>query len=117
MVMGVAGGSRPQILYFKLLILHTFLMFSSATPCHPPLPWSHCPGPHCPGPYARGITPGNHGAGECLPLIGEPDGRALGVSPFHVPITCSMPTWRVRDRRLELVAIRDGLLTLQHPNV
>jgi hypothetical protein len=32
---GVAGGSRPQILYFKLLILRTFLMFSSATPCYP----------------------------------------------------------------------------------
>ena len=53
MVIGVAGGSRPQILYFKPLILHTFLMFSPATPCHPPLLWSPLralPGPYKPGP-------------------------------------------------------------------
>jgi hypothetical protein len=34
--------------------------------------------------------------------------RAREYSAFHVPITWPMPTWRVREWRLEPVAIRDG---------
>jgi hypothetical protein len=34
---------------------------------------------------------------------------------FFVPIT--QPTWRVRDRRLQIAEIRDGLMTLQQPDV
>jgi hypothetical protein len=32
--------------------------------------------------------------GDVWVLVGEPGGRALGVSAFRVPITWPMPTWK-----------------------